>query len=153
ALPLDPSSPRPPADAGTADSLTAPLVEEMARRWQQGERPLAEDFLARDPRLRQPSAALELIYEELCLRQQHGPGADPANSLHRSHERGADLDVLLGPPPLPGGARAPRSPAVGEVLGGFRLLAELGRGSQGVVFLAAQPHLADRPVVLKVTPR
>src|SRR5262249_5708876 len=35
----------------------------------------------------------------------------------------------------------------------FRLLAELGRGAHGRVFLASQPALADRPVALKVTPR
>ncbi len=44
-------------------------------------------------------------------------------------------------------------PQVGELLAGFRLLAELGRGAAGRVFLAAQPSLGDRPVVLKVTPR
>ena len=40
---------------------------------------------------------------------------------------------------------------MGEVLGGFRLLAELGRGASGRIFLASQPSLADRPMVLKVT--
>src|SRR5207244_12851253 len=34
----------------------------------------------------------------------------------------------------------------------FLLLAELGRGVHGRVFLASQPSLADRPVVLKLTP-
>src|SRR5262249_52648337 len=34
----------------------------------------------------------------------------------------------------------------------LRLLAELGRGALGRVFLAVQPFLADRPVVLKMTP-
>src|SRR5262245_3859760 len=41
-------------------------------------------------------------------------------------------------------------PEVGEELFGFRLLAELGRGSFGRVFLARQGELADRPVALKV---
>ncbi len=45
------------------------------------------------------------------------------------------------------------SPAVGEMLGEYRLLAWLGRGLRGAVFLADQPGLANRPVVLKVTPR
>ena len=40
-------------------------------------------------------------------------------------------------------------PEVGDALGDFRLLAELGRGALGRVYLATQPHLADRPVVLK----
>src|SRR6185312_15080666 len=41
----------------------------------------------------------------------------------------------------------------GESLGPFRLLAELGRGVRGRVFLAAESSLGDRIVVLKVTPR
>jgi tetratricopeptide (TPR) repeat protein len=48
---------------------------------------------------------------------------------------------------------APDWPEVGENLGDFQLLAELGRGTGGRVFLAAQPALADRAVVLKVTAR
>jgi serine/threonine protein kinase len=47
----------------------------------------------------------------------------------------------------------PHFPAVGETVGEFRLLAALGRGVRGAVFLADQPSLANRPVVLKVTPR
>ena len=41
-------------------------------------------------------------------------------------------------------------PEVGEDLGPFRLLAELGRGASGKTYLAAEPALADRLVVLKV---
>ena len=49
-------------------------------------------------------------------------------------------------------AEPPRSTnlGVGDELAGFRLLAELGRGSEGTVYLAAQIELADRLVVLKV---
>ncbi len=51
--------------------------------------------------------------------------------------------------------RTPRKPwpvpTVGEAVGEFRLLSCLGRGSHGAVFLADQPSLANRPVVLKVT--
>jgi serine/threonine protein kinase/Tfp pilus assembly protein PilF len=41
-------------------------------------------------------------------------------------------------------------PEVGQELLGFRLIAELGRGAFGRVFLAQQGALADRPVALKV---
>lgn len=43
-------------------------------------------------------------------------------------------------------------PRVGDVFVGFRLLAELGRGGFGKVYLALQADLADRPVALKVSP-
>jgi serine/threonine protein kinase len=53
---------------------------------------------------------------------------------------------------LPPGRQAPPSfPGVGETIGEFRLLACLGRGVRGAVFLADQPSLANRPVVLKIT--
>jgi serine/threonine protein kinase len=44
------------------------------------------------------------------------------------------------------------TPGVGDELGGFRLLRELGKGAEGTVYLAAQTELADRLVVLKVGP-
>lgn len=42
-------------------------------------------------------------------------------------------------------------PRVGERLENCRLVAELGRGASGLVFLAKQESLANRPIVLKVT--
>jgi serine/threonine protein kinase/Flp pilus assembly protein TadD len=46
----------------------------------------------------------------------------------------------------------PTYPEVGERINDFRLLEELFRGSRGRVYIAAQAALADRVVVLKVTP-
>jgi serine/threonine protein kinase len=42
-------------------------------------------------------------------------------------------------------------PAAGSVFLGFHLIAELGRGAFGRVYLARQGELADRPVALKVS--
>ncbi len=42
-------------------------------------------------------------------------------------------------------------PAVGTDFLGFHLIAELGRGAFGTVFLARQGELADRPVALKIS--
>jgi serine/threonine protein kinase/tetratricopeptide (TPR) repeat protein len=137
-----------------ATALAERLAEEMAARWRRGERPLAEEYLTRHPELRaEPEAAIDLIHEEICLREEHGLPAPSPEILRRFPQWRSELEILLGCHRLleavPG---APTFPAVGETLGDFRLLAELGRGARGRVFLAVQAPLADRPVVLKVTP-
>ncbi len=146
-------APRSPSDPENA--LVEALADDMARRWACGERPPAEEFLALHPHLwNEPAAALELVYEEIHLRQEYGDREDPEDLLNRFPQWRPQVQALLDchhllSPRLAG----PRFPAVGETLGEFRLLAELGRGAQGRVFLAAQPSLADRPVVLKLGPR
>jgi eukaryotic-like serine/threonine-protein kinase len=130
-------------------SLGSRLVGEMATAWRRGERPTAEAFLDRHPELSE-EAALRLIYEEFCLRQEAGQEVAPVEVAGRFPAFRAELEVLLDCHRLIGGFRAEAVfPEVGEVPCGFRLLAELGRGASGRVFLAAQDSLAARPVVLK----
>src|SRR5262249_50780540 len=77
--------------------------------------------------------------------------SDSGCSSPRGSEAPGLSDARAVPPhaqPMP-----PHFPAVGEVVGEFRLLASLGRGVRGAVFLADQPDLGNRPVVLKITPR
>ena len=134
-------------------SLATQQVEEMVAAWRRGERPLAEEFLARHPELGD-EAAIRLIYEEFCLRQEAGMEVDPAEVARRFPRWRAELEVLLdcqrlmeaGPPRrLPGGGRGPGGvPAAGR--------ARPGRARGGSSW-RSQPALADRPVVLKVTPR
>src|SRR5262245_55106849 len=132
------------------------LAEEMASCWRRGERATAEDFLQRAPVLwERTEVALQLVYEEICLRKEHGEAAAEAQVCARFPQWREQLEALLACHRLLGGARpwACCPVAVGESLGEFHLLAELGRGAVGAVFLAVQPALANRPVVLKVTPR
>jgi Tfp pilus assembly protein PilF len=143
----------PPPSA--APDLVDRLAGEMAAAWRRGEDTPAESYLAGHPELLdRPEEAVRLVYEEVCLRQERG-AVVAADELVRRFPRWADeLTVLLDCHRLmQSHPTAPQFPAVGESLGDFRLVAELGRGAQGRVYLATQAALADRPVVLKVTPR
>jgi serine/threonine protein kinase/Flp pilus assembly protein TadD len=143
-----------PLTAKAAETLAATLVEEMIARWRQGERPLPEEYLARHPELaNHPEAAADLIYEELCLRQEYGPAVTLEQLLDRFPQWRPQIEVLFDCQRVLGPCKAaPEFPAAGESFGDFFLLAELGRGAHGRVFLASQRVLGDRPVVLKVTP-
>lgn len=128
------------------------LADELARRWANGERPLAEEFLADDPELAaRADAALDIVYEEMCQRPP-SEALDDDRWFARFPTWRAELEMLLACHRLLEGAAGPRFPEAGEKLGEFLLTAELGRGLHGCVYLARQPALADRPVVLKVTP-
>jgi serine/threonine protein kinase/tetratricopeptide (TPR) repeat protein len=141
------------AAPGGGNPAVSSLVAEMGRRWQSGERPPVEEYLARHPWLADNAeAVLDLIYEELTLRQSYGLPAEPEVLLERFPRWREALAVLLDCHQLLESGGGPRFPAVGEALGGFVVLQELGRGGRGRVFLAAQPELAGRPVVLKMTP-
>jgi eukaryotic-like serine/threonine-protein kinase len=143
----------PPSSGHLAGPVTH-LVEEFTAAWGRGERPPAEVFLDRHPRLAaQPEAAIRLIYEEVCLRQGEGQEVALSELVRRFPQWRSELEVLLDCDRLLGAVAGPPAfPAVGETLGDFLLLAELGRGARGRCFLAAQPSLSHRQVVLKVTP-
>jgi tetratricopeptide (TPR) repeat protein len=152
---VSPSSQEYPVSPAGLDALALRLVEELAAAWHQGRRVAAEDFLSRHPELlASPQAAAQLIYEEVCLREEAGEEHAAAEVVARFPQWRTELEVLLDchrllqRPELAG----PVFPEVGATLGDFRLVRELGRGANGRVFLAAQPALADRPVVVKVTP-
>ena len=125
----------------------------MVAAWRRGERPLAEEFLARHPELGE-EAAIRLVYEEACLRQEAGLAVDREEIARRFPRWREELEALLDCQHLmETSLPLPAFPREGEVLAGFRLVLELGRGAAGRVFLAVQPSLADRPVVLKIATR
>jgi serine/threonine protein kinase/Flp pilus assembly protein TadD len=138
-----------------AGSLATQQVDEMVAAWRRGERPMAEEFLARHPEL-SVDAAIRLIYEEVCLRHEVGMSVAPDEVARRFPQWRQELEALLDFHRLIEAkprATAPTFPEAGESIAGFRLVFELGRGAAGRVFLAVQPSLADRPVVLKITQR
>jgi serine/threonine protein kinase/Flp pilus assembly protein TadD len=125
----------------------------MVAAWRRGERPLAEEFLERHPELDDDNA-IRLIYEEVCLRHEAGLAVDHEEILRRFPKWRAELEGLLDcQRQIEAKLSPPALPQEGDVVAGFRLVRELGRGAAGAVFLAVQPSLADRPVVLKITPR
>lgn len=158
---MSPSSAHPPVTAAVTRLTGGPddapplhaLLGDFVRRWQSGQRPLVEDVLALHPGLADQPIVLKLVQEEQRLRQLHGVPLPHAEFLRRFPRWAAQLDILLTAAPTPrDGPDDLGLPAVGDRLGEFELLAELGRGAAGVVFVAAQAALADRPVVLKITP-
>ncbi len=141
----DPGVPEPPD--GSAISR---LIDGMAAAWARGEPIGAEEILAGNPGLGEESA-IRLIYEETCLRREAGQEVPTTEVLNRFPRWKGQLEVLLGCDrllrPM---SHAAVLPEAGEDLGPFRLLAELGRGASGKTYVAAEPALANRQVVLKV---
>lgn len=136
------------------DVILPRLLQEMADAWRAGDRPPAERFLDLYPHLwGEPDLAFDLIYEEICLRQECGQEIPRDQVLARFPQWQQQLDILLNCHKLLEADAGPRYPNAGDSLRDFHLIAQLGRGRLGVVFLATQASLADRPVVLKLTPR
>jgi serine/threonine protein kinase/lipoprotein NlpI len=135
--------------------VAACFAQEMSNRWRRGEPIRVEEYLACHPGLsNQPEFAIRLIYEELCVRRELGDEAPSEEYFLRFPQwRRALEKVLECHQMLESDLAGPIYPTLGDTLGDFRLVAELGRGLQGRVFLATQPALADRPLVLKLTPR
>lgn len=139
------------------DEHVSALIADMAERWDLGECPAAEEYLARYPELaEQPEGAVRLIYEEFCLREERGEPAQAEEFYQRFPAWCKLLQALLDchrllNDGLPADA-APPTTAPETLLGDYTLVTELGRGGQGCVYLARQRSLEDRPVVLKISP-
>jgi tetratricopeptide (TPR) repeat protein len=152
-----------PAGPGTtvtcsaeAQGLALRAVEEMQIAWRRGQPVSAEEVLGQHPLLcREAGAALQVIQEEVFLRREAGQEVLTLEVLERFPQWGDGLRRMLEwqhvfDHPL---IEVPTVyPEVGETIGGFELVVELGKGAQGRVFLARQLALADRFLVLKMSP-
>lgn len=145
------------------------LLDELADRWERGEAPRAEEYVARLA-VDDPEGVVALAYKEFCLAEEAGLEPDRADLLDRfpdHRERlgrlfelhaAVDIDHLClwvgDSGPSARGALADRAlPQSGDAIGPYLLLRELGRGSFARVFLATQADLEDRYVVVKVSTR
>ncbi|MDR3639575.1 MAG: serine/threonine-protein kinase [Isosphaeraceae bacterium] len=126
-------------------------IEEMIAALDRGEHPRAEQFLAQLPGLADEEA-IRIVFEEACLRMERGETSVTAEFLQRFPQWSSALGLLVECKRLLLTAARADFPEPGDDLGDFRLLSEIGRGAVGRTFLASQHSLANRLMVLKVTP-
>jgi eukaryotic-like serine/threonine-protein kinase len=145
--------------SATLDPGLAAVCDEalrsMAAAWHDGGKSPAEEWLHRYPQLaRHEHSALQIIYEETCLREEAGEIVDVSEIYRRFPQWKDALSRLFECHRLiQGDEAATRFPEEGERLGELQLLRKLGQGAAGRVFLATQPSLSDRPLVVKLTER
>jgi serine/threonine protein kinase len=137
------------------------LAAEVKKQWRNGVPPDARSFLSENPDLlRFRSVALDLAAEEFSRRQVRGEAMSADEFALRFPGMEKSLYFLLevrqmiqvdADQQLDGDSLD--WPEVGQVFLGFALVAELGQGTFGRVFLASEPSLGNRLVALKISPQ
>jgi eukaryotic-like serine/threonine-protein kinase len=137
------------------DKQVDEIVHRMRQRWLNGDHVLAEDVISVNAfLLHAPQLAIQIIYEEVCLREEMGESIHEADVVARFPQWRDELHVLLQCHELVQPTLAKVSwPAPGESIGPLQILQELGQGALGRVYLATENQLGCRSLVVKVAPR
>jgi eukaryotic-like serine/threonine-protein kinase len=139
----------------------AGIAEEMKKRWHSGTEPDTASVLEKNPELlRYRSLVLDLAHEEYLCRQAAGETLNSDQfvkhfpGMERSLYFLIEVRRMLQQDPSVSISRKDIAwPKPGEEFLGFSLIAELGQGTFGHVFLATEPSLGNRSVALKVAPQ
>ncbi|MDR3619906.1 MAG: serine/threonine-protein kinase [Paludisphaera borealis] len=144
-------------DEQALDCLSGLIKSDLRRRFERGETPAVASYLDAFPQLHQAdSRMLSLIYEEYCLREEHGDVVDVDSFCNRYPDWKDSLasqlqyhHLLSKAAGLP--APKPRFPEAGEHFEEFALGAQIGKGGYSRVFVANDLSLGGKRVVLKVS--
>jgi serine/threonine protein kinase len=138
------------SDSAPAE-LNTPLVSLLAEfqaEWRTGGAPRVETVFQRNPELLDcPEAGLRLIYEEICQRRAFGEEVSLGELYNRFPRWYSQLLPLLNDQSFDTSFDDENA-----FFPTFEVMAELGHGSGGRVYLARQTPLGKRLVVLKVIP-
>lgn len=140
--------------------LACQIASEVKNRWRRGGPPDVAAALAEYPELRaHRSVVLDLAYDEYRERLKAGESLDADQFSRRLPTFRNSLYLLIEVRRLleqDSAFQATQTsttwPEPGKLFLGFSLIAELGRGTFGRVFLASEPALGNRLVALKVAP-
>jgi serine/threonine protein kinase len=135
-------------------------LREYRALWNQGQGIDAVEFFRSRPDARKDeSDVIDVVYEEFCRLTDAGKAPDPEPFCARFPEYQTPLLRMLLmhqftqlAEDLEARRPGPIWPTIGATFAGFRLLEEIGRGGFARVYLARDRSLADRAVVIKLTP-